>query len=139
MVYKIIFLRYPEDAPSDEICVCGNSYLPFLFFIQVEYIWLSCFVLYCTTLGELIFAKKFVLNILQEWNFANCARLVFWMLNLRCYFISVIVRRIVLSIFFVKHILSMHHVQRKDILFILINATMQKAFISLVWFFLSYN
>ena len=46
----------------------------FRFFIQVEYIWLSCFVLYCTTLRELFpFAKNLVPNILQEWNFANCA------------------------------------------------------------------
>ena len=71
-----------------------------IFFIQVEYIWLSCFVLYCTTLSELIpFAKKLVSNILQEWNFVNCARLVFLLFHLRCYSISVIVRRKVLNIF----------------------------------------
>ena len=33
----------------------------------------------------------------------------------------------------------MHHVQHNDILFILINAKMQKAFIFLVWFLLNYN
>ena len=116
------------------------SSLFFWFFIQVEYIWLSCFALYCTTLRELIpFAKKLVSNILQEWNFANCARLVFWLLDLRCYSVFVIVRRKVLNIFFVTHISSIHHVQHKDILFILINVKLQIAFISLVWFLLNYN
>ena len=38
--------------------------------------------------------------------------------------------------FFVKHISSMHHVQHEYILFILINAKIQEALISLVWFYL---
>ena len=78
----------------------SRKYVILIFFIQVQYIWLGCFVLYCTTLIELIpLAKKLVSNILQEWNFANCARLIFWLFDLTCCSISVIARRKVLNIF----------------------------------------
>ena len=97
----------------------------FRFFIKAEYIWLSCFVLHCTTLRELILSPR---NLFQIFCKSELSRIVqdFWLFDLRCHSISVVVRRKLLNIFFVKDISSIH----KDTPFILINAKMQKAFIS---------
>ena len=74
-------------------------YLFFRFFIQVGYIWVSCFVLFRTTFRELIFAKNHVWDTLEEWNFAYCAWLVFWLFDLSCNSVSTIVRRKMLHTF----------------------------------------